>query len=54
MPFTYAIVFRINPIIWLPSSAAILHYSETFMLSFIVTPKAVFFTVSYGIVSPMS
>ena len=28
------------PRTWLPLDAAILHYSETFMLAFIVTPKS--------------
>ena len=38
----YVIFLRIIPRTWLPLDAAILHCSETFMLAFIVTPKAFF------------
>ena len=54
-PFSlYVIFLRIIPRIWLPLEAAILHCSDTFILSFIITPKSFSFTVLHRIVPPIS
>ena len=50
----YVIFLRIIPGTWLPLDAAILHWSETFMLACIDTPTSFSFTVLVRIVPPIS